>query len=90
MRPAVLAFTVALIVVAAVVVARGLSARLRLSRAKHPSLQGHARIAKVVARLLPFYGRGVVRHAGVDAPLPRRPPLRDLLRPRHPSTRIPT
>jgi glutamate-1-semialdehyde 2,1-aminomutase len=34
---------------------RMLVARLRLSRAKHPSLQGHARLARRVARLLPFY-----------------------------------
>ena len=32
-----------------------LPARLRLSRAKHRSLAGHARIAKRVARLVPFY-----------------------------------
>ncbi|UFN47137.1 aminotransferase class III-fold pyridoxal phosphate-dependent enzyme [Roseomonas sp. OT10] len=30
-------------------------ARLRLSRAKHPSLTGHARMASRVASLLPFY-----------------------------------
>jgi len=30
--------------------------RLLLSRAKHPSLAGHARIAKRLARLLPYYG----------------------------------
>jgi len=30
-------------------------ARVRLSRAKHRSLAGHARIAKRVARLIPFY-----------------------------------
>ncbi|MGM0433184.1 MAG: aminotransferase class III-fold pyridoxal phosphate-dependent enzyme [Pseudomonadota bacterium] len=29
--------------------------RLRLSRAKHPSLQGHSRMARQVARLLPYY-----------------------------------
>lgn len=29
--------------------------RLELSRAKHPSLAGHSRIAKRVARLIPFY-----------------------------------
>ena len=29
--------------------------RLLLSRAKHPSLQGHARWASRIARLLPFY-----------------------------------
>ena len=30
-------------------------ARLALSRAKHPSLAGHARLARRVARLLPYY-----------------------------------
>jgi glutamate-1-semialdehyde 2,1-aminomutase len=29
--------------------------RLELSKAKHPSLGGHSRIARCVARLLPFY-----------------------------------
>jgi len=29
-------------------------ARMRLSRAKHPSLQGHARIARLLARVMPF------------------------------------
>ncbi|MEQ6884639.1 aminotransferase class III-fold pyridoxal phosphate-dependent enzyme [Salicola sp. Rm-C-2C1-2] len=29
--------------------------RLELSRAKHPSLQGHSKIARRVARLVPFY-----------------------------------
>jgi glutamate-1-semialdehyde 2,1-aminomutase len=29
--------------------------RLALSRAKHPSLSGHARIARCIARRLPFY-----------------------------------
>src|SRR5262245_40172435 len=37
------------------VAARLVHARLLLSRAKHPSLQGHARIAKRIARLIPFY-----------------------------------
>jgi glutamate-1-semialdehyde 2,1-aminomutase len=32
-----------------------LKARLELSRAKHPSLRGHSRIARRVARLMPFY-----------------------------------
>lgn len=30
--------------------------RLELSQAKHPSLTGHSRLAKRVARLVPFYG----------------------------------
>jgi len=36
-------------------VLRGVRFRLQLSRAKHPSLQGHSRIARRVARLVPFY-----------------------------------
>ena len=32
-----------------------LTTRLALSRAKHPSLGGHARIARRIARLVPFY-----------------------------------
>jgi glutamate-1-semialdehyde 2,1-aminomutase len=34
---------------------RPLCARLALSRAKHPSLSGHARLAQHVARLVPYY-----------------------------------
>ncbi len=32
--------------------------RLALSRAKHPSVAGHARLARRLARLIPFYGYG--------------------------------
>jgi glutamate-1-semialdehyde 2,1-aminomutase len=39
----------------ALVLLRQLQVRLRLSRAKHPSLAGHARISRRVARLIPFY-----------------------------------
>jgi glutamate-1-semialdehyde 2,1-aminomutase len=35
-----------------------LRSRLILSRAKHPSLAGHARIGKRIARLIPFYEFG--------------------------------
>ncbi len=48
----------ALLLTAAVVVAAlgpRLRRRMALSRAKHPSLTGHARIAKRVARLVPYY-----------------------------------
>jgi glutamate-1-semialdehyde 2,1-aminomutase len=34
---------------------RPLDARLALSRAKHPSLSGHARLARRLARLVPYY-----------------------------------
>ncbi|MEM8768703.1 MAG: aminotransferase class III-fold pyridoxal phosphate-dependent enzyme [Pseudomonadota bacterium] len=39
----------------ALYLARRLQIRLRLSRAKHPSIAGHAKISKRLARLLPFY-----------------------------------
>ena len=41
--------------IAALVLLPHLRARLLLSRAKHRSLQGHPRIAKRLARLIPFY-----------------------------------
>src|ERR1700752_752081 len=41
--------------IATVVLARRLHTRLLLSRAKHPSLLGHARLAKRVARLMPAF-----------------------------------
>jgi len=49
-----------LVIVAAALAAGGylgrrIQVRLRLSRAKHPSLQGHSRMARRVARLVPFY-----------------------------------
>jgi len=34
---------------------RKLLIRLRLSRAKHPSLRGHAKLSRFVAKLVPFY-----------------------------------
>ncbi len=40
---------------AAVLLGRAVYARLLLSRAKHPSLQGHSRWAKRLAKLIPFY-----------------------------------
>ncbi|ODV11540.1 MAG: glutamate-1-semialdehyde 2,1-aminomutase [Rubrivivax sp. SCN 70-15] len=43
-----------------------LSQRLALSRAKHPSLTGHARIAKRVASLLPGYAYDEARFFGSD------------------------
>jgi glutamate-1-semialdehyde 2,1-aminomutase len=35
-----------------------LKSRLELSRAKHPSLRGHSRIARTIAKLVPFYEYG--------------------------------
>ena len=40
--------------------------RLQLSRAKHPSLQGHARIARWLARRVPFYEFGGDRFFSSD------------------------
>ena len=37
---------------------RRLQVRLRLSRAKHPSLRGHARMSRRLAKLVPFYEYG--------------------------------
>ena len=34
--------------------------RLQLSKAKHPSLAGHSRMAKRVARLVPFYSLSLI------------------------------
>jgi glutamate-1-semialdehyde 2,1-aminomutase len=41
--------------------------RLELSRAKHPSLSGHARIARRVAALVPYYSYDVERFFRSDA-----------------------
>ena len=38
-----------------IIVAYKLKVRLALSRAKHPSLRGHARIGLAIAKLVPFY-----------------------------------
>ena len=40
--------------------------RLQLSRAKHPSLHGHARLSKRLARLVPFYEYGPDRFFAAD------------------------
>lgn len=42
-------------IIAALAVLRRVQTRLRLSRAKHPSLRGHARMSRRLARLVPFY-----------------------------------
>lgn len=52
--PVLVSVGVALALLSVVLVRRAW-ARLRLSRAKHPSLQGHARLARWLARHLPFY-----------------------------------
>ena len=40
--------------------------RLQLSRAKHPSLAGHARLSRLLSRLVPFYEYDVERAFAVD------------------------
>ncbi len=42
-------------VTTALILLRKLQIRLRLSRAKHPSLRGHAKLSRFVAKLVPFY-----------------------------------
>ena len=46
------------VAVVAAYVARRVVVRLQLSRAKHPSLRGHAKMARRVAKLVPFYEYG--------------------------------
>ncbi len=46
---------IVLSLLAAIWLASKILSRVRLSRAKHRSLAGHARIAKRIARLIPFY-----------------------------------
>jgi glutamate-1-semialdehyde 2,1-aminomutase len=49
--------------------------RLQLSRAKHPSLQGHSKMARRVARLVPFYefeGDALFDCDGAPAPVAQR------------------
>ena len=43
-----------------------LRSRLQLSKAKHPSLSGHARMARRVAALMPFYDYDDARFFGAD------------------------
>ena len=44
-----------IILLIALYLIRKIQIRLRLSRAKHPSLAGHAKMSRRVARLVPFY-----------------------------------
>src|SRR5688572_15148225 len=54
-----------------VIAARRAYSRVLLIRAKYPSLQGHVRLAKRLARLLPFYEYGEDRFFDSDgAPHP--------------------
>src|SRR5260370_11780381 len=45
---------------------RKLSVRLQLSKAKHPSLRGHARISRLLARLVRFYEYDDARYFRAD------------------------
>ncbi|MES1165149.1 MAG: aminotransferase class III-fold pyridoxal phosphate-dependent enzyme [Verrucomicrobiota bacterium] len=42
------------------------STRLQLSKAKHPSLRGHARMSRMIAKLVPFYEYGEERFFRCD------------------------
>jgi glutamate-1-semialdehyde 2,1-aminomutase len=52
------------------VVLRKVQVRLRLSRAKHPSLAGHSRIARRFARLVPYFEHGEAEFFQVDGAPP--------------------
>jgi glutamate-1-semialdehyde 2,1-aminomutase len=54
----------------AAVAAPMVRARLQLSRAKHPSLSGHARLARRLAKLVPYYEYGEDRFFRVDGAPP--------------------
>jgi glutamate-1-semialdehyde 2,1-aminomutase len=54
-------------IVALFAVFRKVQVRLRLSRAKHPSLRGHARLSRRLARLVPFYEYDPSEAFGIDA-----------------------
>lgn len=45
---------------------RKLIIRLRLSRAKHPSLRGHAKMSRYIAKLIPFYEYDVAQFFNCD------------------------
>ena len=51
---------------AALAALSGLKIRFELSRAKHPSLRGHSRMAQRLARLIPFYEYDEARYFRVD------------------------
>lgn len=45
----------ALYIIVTLILLRKIQIRLQLSRAKHPSLRGHANLSRIVARLVPYY-----------------------------------
>lgn len=72
MNPTSLAFFAAALAVglAVIAAARRLQLRLELSRAKHRSLAGHARIARRLAALIPFYDYAASEFFAVDSAPP--------------------
>src|SRR5262245_11377185 len=70
-----MALFVGLAAAAAALCLPALRMRLELSRAKHPSLTGHARIARRVAALVPYYAydeQRFFRSDGAPAPIAER------------------
>ncbi len=59
-------FIYGIIAVAGLYLLRRLQVRLRLSRAKHPSLTGHAKMSRRFAALVPFYEYGEQEFFRVD------------------------
>jgi glutamate-1-semialdehyde 2,1-aminomutase len=59
-------FYAGLAVAAAALLVPRMVQRLELSRAKHPSLAGHARLARRIAALIPFYSYGQDRFFRAD------------------------
>ena len=59
-------FLYGIIAVIGVIVLRKVQVRLRLSRAKHPSLTGHAKMSRRFAALVPFYEYGEEEFFHVD------------------------
>ena len=59
--------SIALIALASVVIAAWLPQRIRLSRAKARSLAGHVRMARRIARLVPFYEFSDARFFAADS-----------------------
>jgi glutamate-1-semialdehyde 2,1-aminomutase len=59
--------SIALIALVSVVIAVWLPRRIRLSRAKAPSLAGHVRMARRIARLVPFYKFSDTRFFAADS-----------------------
>ena len=66
--------------IAALVLWRRALMRIRLWRAKHPSLAGHGKLAGRVAKLVPYYSYGADRFFRADALESQPPPAFDLRR----------